>query len=858
MGYFVCIHCHFYQPPRENAWLEAVESQDSASPYHDWTERITAECYLPNGASRILDGAGRIAKIVNNYARISFNFGPTLLSWMAERAPLAYEQILKADRESQQIFSGHGSAIAQAYNHLILPLANSRDKQTQIVWGIEDFRNRFGRDPEGMWLPETAVDLETLEILSSLGIKFTILAPYQAARVGRDKGREWINLDGRGIDSKRAYACSLPSGRSISLFFYDAVVSRAVAFEKLLFSGENLARRLLGRFDPEGDSAQLIHIATDGETYGHHHIHGDMALAYALDYLGQNKTARMTNYGEYLAQHPPSQEVEILERTSWSCVHGVGRWDSNCGCNSGGNGLWKQEWRRPLREALDWLRDELAPLYEAAAKKLLRDPWTARDEYGRVITDHAAGTIDSFLDEHAVRNLSAEEVVRALRLLEMQRHLMLMYTSCGWFFDEPTGPETVQVLQYAGRAVQLSEVLFGSKREEQFLTRLERVWSNIPECGNGRNIYEKFVRPAMVDLFGLAAHYAITSLFDGYRDGNPVYCYRVHLQEVHRFEKGRAKLAIGRSQIISRSTRARLTFSFAVLFLGDHKLVAGIGPGPDDERFLPLLEQVSAAFSAEDFGGCSALIDERFRGATYSLKSLMHEERQQIVRRIVDSTLADITRAHAAAYEQHASLVRLLSELHIPMPAILRVSVEFALGNAIQSGLAEEKLDTDRIRRLLDTARQEAATLGDFSFELPLRQRLEKVLDCWAKDPFDLRKLGELEALILLTQVPPFRLDLWQAQNVYCERLQVISREQDVRFSEKWLDAFQKLGTLLGVTVDKTLLARSSKPVAVEPIYPDSELLRKVVATASDLVVLSSDGLQILAEPVGACLQRSR
>jgi len=362
MGCFVCIHCHFYQPPRENAWLEAVESQDSASPYHDWTERITAECYLPNGASRILDGAGRIAKIVNNYARISFNFGPTLLSWMAEHAPLAYEQILKADRESQQIFSGHGSAIAQAYNHLILPLANSRDKRTQIVWGIQDFKHRFGRDPEGMWLPETAVDLETLEILGSLGIKFTILAPYQAGRVRRDKGKDWVNLDGRAVDSKRAYVCNLPSGRSIGLFFYDAVVSRAVAFEKLLFSGENLARRLIGRFDPEGDSEQLIHIATDGETYGHHHIHGDMALAYALDYLGHNKQVRITNYGEYLAQHPPSQEVEILERTSWSCAHGVARWDSNCGCNSGANGLWKQEWRRPLREALDWLRDELAPM----------------------------------------------------------------------------------------------------------------------------------------------------------------------------------------------------------------------------------------------------------------------------------------------------------------------------------------------------------------------------------------------------------------------------------------------------------------------------------------------------------------
>ena len=441
--------------------------------------------------------------------------------------------------------------------------------------------------------------------------------------------------------------------------------------------------------------------------------------------------------------------------------------------------------------------------------------------------------------------------MRALRLLEMQRHLMLMYTSCGWFFDEPTGPETVQVLQYAGRAVQLSEVLFGGEREQQFLTRLEKVWSNIREFGNGRNIYEKFVRPAMVDLYGLAAHYAISSLFDGYRDGSSVYCYQVRLQEVHRFEKGRAKLAIGRSQIISRSTRGQLTFSFAVLFLGDHRLVAGISPCPENDAFLTWLEQVSVSFSAEDFAGCSALIDERFRGVTYSLKSLLHDERRQIVRRIVDSTLAGISEAHAGVGEQHASLVRFLSELQIPMPAILRVSADFALGNAIQRCLAEEKLDIDRIRRLLDTARQEAARLGDCCLELSLRQRLERALDCWARDPFDLRKLGELEALVWLAQVPPFRLDLWQAQNVYYERLQVISGEQDVQFSEKWLDRFQRLGKLLGVTIGEILLGRSSKPVAVERIYPDSELMRKVVAAAaSETVVLNSDGLQIPAEPL--------
>ena len=850
MGCFVCIHCHFYQPPRENPWLEAVESQDSASPYHDWNERITNECYRPNGASRMLDGHGRITKIVNNYSRISFNFGPTLLSWMEERAPQAYEQVLKADRESQQIFSGHGSAIAQAYNHLILPLANSRDKRTQIVWGIRDFQHRFGRDPEGMWLPETAVDLETLKILSSLGVKFTILAPHQAGKVRTDKGQNWINLNGQGIDSRRAYACNLGSGRSIGLFFYDGVVSRAVAFEKLLFSGENLARRLTGRFDPEGDSAQLIHIATDGETYGHHHAHGDMALAYALAYIERNKLGRITNYSEYFSQHPPSQEVEILERTSWSCMHGIARWESDCGCNSGSNGQWKQAWRRPLREAMDWLRDELATLYEVGAKALLRDPWTARDEYASAVIDRSAGTVDRFLDEHTVRDLSAEETVRALRLLEMQRHLMLMYTSCGWFFDEPTGPETVQVLQYAGRAVQLSEQLFGGEREEQFLTRLEKVCSNISEFGNGRSIYEKFVRPAMLDLWGVAAHYAISSLFDGYHDSNSMYCYHAQLEEIHPFEKGTTKFAIGRARITSRTTRGQLKFNFAALHLGDHKLVAGIRPYHDSDGFPSLVEEASTAFSAGDLARCSLLIDQQFHGGTYSLKSLFHDERQRIVKQIVNSTLADIDEVYAKVHQQHASLISFLSELQMPMPAILRASADFVLGNAIQRCLADEKLDLDRIRRLLETASRDAASLTSCSLEPALRQRLEIVLYGWAKSPFDLSKLGELEAVVSLAHVPPFRLELWQAQNVYYELLQMISSEQQVQFNERWPHRFRKLGEQLGVAVGEAQLGRGSISPEVKPVHPNSELVQEGgAAAAAAAVMMSSHGLQMPTGP---------
>lgn len=812
MDCFVCIHCHFYQPPRENAWLEAVESQDSATPYHDWNERITSECYLPNGASRILDEQRRISKIVNNYARISFNFGPTLLSWMEERAPQAYEQILNADRESQQRFSGHGSALAQAYNHIILPLANQRDKHTQILWGMRDFQYRFGRDPEGMWLPETAVDVDTLEELSMCGVKFTILAPHQAARLRPQNSQHWINLHGQGIDSRRPYICHLPSGRNIGLFFYDGVVSRAVAFEKLLFDGKNFAHRLLARFDPDGDSAQLIHIATDGESYGHHHAHGDMALAFALDYIEDNNLARLTNYGEYFVQHPPAQEVEIMERTSWSCMHGISRWQANCGCNGGANGSWNQEWRQPLRGALDWLRDDLALPYENAARELLIDPWQARDEYITAVTNRSL--TDLFLSRHATRELSGEEQERALRLLEMQRHLMLMYTSCGWFFDEPTGPETVQILQYAARAVQLSEGLFGAGREEQFLERLQEVRSNLHDYGNGRNIYERFVRPAMLDLVGVAAHYVITSFFDGYHRRSSVYCYDARLQDARSFQRGGAKLSIGHASIVSRITRARLKFAFSALHFGDHQLIAAIRPWDSANGALPFLEPICQCFSDGDLDECSRFISQFFRGSLYSLKSLFRDERQRIVSQIVNSTLADIDGIYSEVYEQRAPLIGFLSEVHVPLPPILKVSAEFVLGNAIQRNLQSEEPDFDYILMLLDTARRAGISLPAANVQLALRHALDASLDRWLHEPANIKLVLRLETLVRVAQTASFHVDLWRAQTLYFTFLQQCQAQGNTLPRGIWINHFRSLGECLGMNV-------SSLPAA---LIGDSEL----------------------------------
>jgi len=811
MEHYLCIHCHFYQPPRENPWLGAVELQDSATPYHDWNERVTAECYLPNGASRILDQQGRIAKIVNNYARISFNFGPTLLSWMEENAPHAYQRILDADQQSQELHSGHGAALAQAYNHLILPLANRRDKFTQILWGIRDFQYRFKRDPEGMWLPETAVDLETLDCLRQLGIKFTVLAPHQVRRTRNAPWEEWRNVEGSRIDPTRAYYCYLPSGHTISLFFYDGPISHAVAFENLLTDGERFARRLLDGFNDGRPWDQLVHIATDGETYGHHHAHGDMALAYALDYIESRRLARITNYGEYLANCPPSAEAEIVEQSSWSCLHGVARWHFDCGCNSGACNGWNQQWRHPLRQAMDRLRDDLATVFERTGQDLFCDVWAARDDYIRVVLDRSPAPADAFFALHAVRELSLAERVQALRLLEMQRHLMLMYTSCGWFFDELSGPECVQVLQYAGRAMQLAAKACGENPEESFLCNLEKAWSNIASFGNGRHVYERFVRPAMLDLLGVGAHFAISAIFDGYRDS--AYCYRVDLDESHLLESGKTKLAMGRARVHSSITGAELPIAFAALHFGDHNLSAGVRECQDESSFRMLVEEASQAFSHADLPECLRAIDRHFGKATYSLKSLFRDAQRRIVGEILDATIRDAGAMYREMYEQHAPLICFLSELGIPAPPILRSTAEFVLAETVRQVLSDPEVDLDRVRRLLQAARDDGIALDTPGLEHALRQRLNALVEQWAQNPRNSEALEMIEALVSLARVPPFEVDLWKSQNVYYELLQEVSRAPRLRASRGWLNHFFGLGKWLGIVVpDRSLESGAAPP----------------------------------------------
>jgi alpha-amylase/alpha-mannosidase (GH57 family) len=480
MNRFLCVHGHFYQPPRENPWTDEVDEEISAQPYHDWNQRITEECYRPNGLGQ-----------PSNYSRMSFNFGPTLLSWLDANSPETYRSILEADRMSRSRFSGHGSALAQAYNHAILPLANRRDKITQVAWGIRDFEFRFGRRPEGMWLPETAVDGDTLEVLAEQGIGFTILAPSQAARV-REPGEDWREVDARGIDPREAYRVPLRSGRAISVFFYDGMLAHAVAFGDLPRDGTELARALLSRFRNDSDR-ELVHVSTDGETYGHHFRDGDRALAGALDAIEASGFATLTNYGEHLARFPPRRGAQIVPNTSWSCSHGIARWMDDCGCSVGR--ATSHPWRRPLREAIDWLRDTLGPLYEAAASGVFRDPWAARDDSIEIVLDPSDENVLRFLDRHAIGPLSAEDRSTALGLLELQRNALLMYTSCGWFFDDPAGLETRQVLRYAARAVELAEEHLGGSIEPLFLQLLERVRSGLGERLDASELYRTLRAP---------------------------------------------------------------------------------------------------------------------------------------------------------------------------------------------------------------------------------------------------------------------------------------------------------------------------------------------------------------------------
>jgi len=795
---YVCVHGHFYQPPRENPWLEAVEIQDSAFPYHDWNERITAECYASNAASRILDGEQRVMDIVSNYAKINFNFGPTLLSWMELAAPEVYRSILEADRQSMEWRSGHGAAIAQVYNHMIMPLANPRDKRTQIVWGIKDFEKRFQRFPEGMWLAETAVDLETLEILAEQGIKYTILAPHQAARFRKIGEKDWSEED---IDPTTAYLINLASKRSITIFFYDGPISRSIAFENLLNSGEALADRLMGGFADGREWPQLMHIATDGETYGHHQKFGDMALAAALNQIESNNLARITNYGEYLELCPPIFEAEIHERTSWSCAHGVERWNSDCGCNSGGHRDWNQQWRAPLRAALDWLRDRLAAGFEQKGREFFKDPWQTRDAYIEVILNREMEQSESFLAQHASKQLDTGQKITALKLLEMQRHAMLMYTSCGWFFDELSGLETVQIIDYASRAIQLASGLLDGGIEKGFLERLKQARSNVPENQDGLWIYEHFVLPIRLDLIKVGAHYAFSSMYEEYEEHSQIYCYAIAKEDYTKISTPDNTIAMGRIHVASEVTEEEACLTFCVVRLGSHDFKGGVLDVCDAaEAYAAMKEEMSAAFDKGLYTELIILMDKHFGTHSYSLGNLFRDEQRKIINLIIKNNMEESISSYEEMFEHSRPLMEFIQETRVPVPQIFLNAAQPALNEALKSALTQEEIDSEAVQRLVSQVRQWQVTVDSPETEFFLRRHAERLTRALADDPSDLNLMAKVQKFMAHLNEIPISIVLWQVQNDYY--LLTKNTYPDYLAQAKggdeaagnWLDAFSKLG----------------------------------------------------------------
>lgn len=719
MTKYICIHSHFYQPPRENPWLDRIQEQESAAPFQNWNERISNECYRENGRSRIKNERNYVEGILNNYSKINFNFGPTLLSWLEHFDPRTYDYIIKGDMMSVERFSGHGNAIAQCYNHMIMPLANRRDKETQVVWGIKDFEKRFNRYPEGMWLPETAVDLETLEVLAQNRIKYVILAPRQAAKIKKldtSQGAEaWIDVSSENINTRISYSIKLPSGAEIAAFFYDGGLSKAVAFDGLLHNGEHFADRLLGGFFYEDHGSQLVHIATDGESYGHHHRYGDMALAYALNKIENRDDVHLCNYGYFLKMQPPNFEVQIFENSSWSCAHGIERWKSDCGCNSGGRPEWNQRWRTPLRQTLDELRDEINQKFESEMAKYNIDPWAVRNDYINVVFNRNETSNGEFIKKWIPDfNLESEQVA-FLKAFELQRQLQFMYTSCAWFFDESSGIETVQVLQYALRAVELAEDLWGSFVLEKFLNNLKMIPSNLPLYENAYGIYDKILKNCQIGFFKIATQYAVASLFRDPSDLTRVYSFDVKKEDLERVKIGSNKFSFGHAEFRSRITYSKKHIMFTAVHLGENIISAGVALFNSDEEYTVFKESLKQKIHEGDLITIMREIDKTFDKNVFTLNDLLPEDRHYLIKDILREKMIAIDSKLQQIYDDNYTFVSFLNSLSIKMPCQLKVAFEHVVNEKIIELFKEtiDELNTKQLSQLVADAGKSNLTLKE-------------------------------------------------------------------------------------------------------------------------------------------------
>ncbi len=796
---YICIHGHFYQPPRENPWLNQIEVQDSAYPFHDWNERISHECYGPNAKARILEDKGRLTELLNNYRFISFNFGPTLLSWLEKSEKSVYEQIIQADIDSYKARDGHGNAIAQAFNHIIMPLASRRDKITQVIWGINDFKLRFSREPEGMWLPETAVDTETLEILIDNGIKYTILAQKQALKFRNLSTEPWIETNSDAIDPSRPYLCRLSQNRSITLFFYDGPISQSIAFEGLLHSGEAFKNRLMSAFSPERNWNQLVNIATDGESYGHHHRFGEMALAYAINAINTDPEVKLTNYGEYLALNPPEAEAQFHENSAWSCAHGVGRWSTDCGCCIAPKPNWNQKWRAPLREGLNLVRDRVDKIFESQLKDLIKDPWASRDQYiNLIINENHKNSV--FLKRHELKPLrkGAKELV--LKMLEMQRNRMYMFTSCGWFFDDIAGLEALQILRYAAAALQIAQ-LFDPLLTKEFLSILSLARSNENPGLSGADLFTQKIIPQVADLGKVAAHIAIASLFEDLPIRYKFYCYNVNLIEHEKERSGEKTLMIGRTLIANSITTESESLNFAVIHHGGVDLRCSIS-NSDTQEYELLRTDLIETFRKQSSTELIRKMDDYFPEKYYSLADLFVDERRKVIETITHKMYEEQEWILEEFYRNNKDIAVLIKSNEAKLPVTFLAAAVLVIERTILSEL--EKLASGYYPDELQSVLEEAA-YWDIHPELSSASKLISRSISWlikqlGRNPSNYQKAHEIINLLKLSKRLNSEADLVESQILFFEIVQRLKQKKIIVFPT----GFKELAELLLVDLNNS------------------------------------------------------
>jgi alpha-amylase/alpha-mannosidase (GH57 family) len=820
-GIYVCIHGHFYQPPRENPWLGVIEAQPSARPHHDWNERITRECYGPNGLARVLGEGGRIVRLTNNYEYMSFNFGPTLLSWLEQADPETYGRILAADLASRRKYDGHGNALAQVYNHVIMPLANLRDRLTQIRWGLADFRSRFGREPEGMWLSETAVDNQTLALLAREGLKFTILAPNQARRIRSLNGvapaghvsaaapnqvapaEGWEDVSDGRIDPRRPYRVFPVAGdRSLHLdiFFYDGPVSRSVAYERLLSSGAGLLQRIEQAAGSKTDGPRLVNLATDGESYGHHFAFGEMALAWVFNKLETDHEIKPINYGAFLEMSPPRHEVEIFEDTSWSCAHGVERWRSDCGCCVACRPDWDQAWRAPLREGLDWLRDELATVFETRGGEVFRDPWAARDDYITVLLKPSDETRAAFLKRQALGELSAQQKLMALSLMESQLMSLYMFTSCGWFFDDITGLEPEQDLKYAARAMELVELWTNRDLKAGLLKYLGLARSNENKYTDGADFFLRRVEHSRIDPMEATAHFALKQLVEekDLLDG-PV-ALRVLPGRQRRLQGPALVLVMGEVRVVDDRTGQDRNLGYLALQQGRVGLSC-LATGCRSLDFDALTGDLRSAVDESAVERLENIFMGHYPEAVrFTLESVLPEVYRAMVWSLAGEAVADFNRRAREAFETHAEVLALFMGAGEELPElarhILRLDMNERLAQLLDAGRKDAELDWEAVRALADKAKSWALNLTGPVLKIKASSYLRDRFKRLARQP-NAPAVRRIIDFLKLVEELGLEIDFWSCQNIYYE----LYHQKVKTLAPELLPVFSELGRQLNFLI---------------------------------------------------------